>query len=163
MVFIGKVLLGFQTSPSTFPFLFFTSFFCKFWFFLFFCIFKSEQISTSTQCGKSMILKNEAWKVERVPNVFENLNSFETMLKMLKTIQMYKKCIFWIFNFFSLFLDFSMFFRYFWIFLKIYQNMGQKLGSNNNIGKILVKCGWNYRIIWLHEAMRVLIQIFSFW
>jgi len=28
-------------------------------------------------------------------------------------------------------LDFSMFFRYFWIFLKIYQNMGQKLGSNN--------------------------------
>jgi hypothetical protein len=107
--------------------------------------------------------KNDAWKVERVPNVFENLNSFETILKMLKTIQMYKKCIFWIFNVFSLFLDFSMFFRYFWIFLKIYQNMGQKLGSNNNIGKILVKCGWNYRIIWLHEAMRVLIQIFSFW
>jgi hypothetical protein len=64
--------------------------------------------------------KNDAWKVERVPNVFENLNSFETMLKMLKTIQMYKKCIFWIFNVF----------RYFWIFLKIYQNMGQKLGSN---------------------------------
>jgi hypothetical protein len=30
MVFIGKVLLGFQTSPSTFPFLLFSSFFCKF-------------------------------------------------------------------------------------------------------------------------------------
>jgi len=30
MVFIGKVLLGFQTSPSTFPFLLFFSFFCKF-------------------------------------------------------------------------------------------------------------------------------------
>jgi len=23
--------------------------------------------------------KNDAWKVERVPNIFENLNSFETM------------------------------------------------------------------------------------
>jgi hypothetical protein len=30
MTFIGKVLLGFQTSPSTFPFLLFSSFFCKF-------------------------------------------------------------------------------------------------------------------------------------
>jgi len=30
MVFIGKVLLGFQISPSTFPFLLFSSFFCKF-------------------------------------------------------------------------------------------------------------------------------------
>jgi hypothetical protein len=39
---------------------------------------------------------------------------------MLKTMQIYKKCIFWVFNVF----------RYFWIFLKIYQNMGQKLGSN---------------------------------
>jgi len=28
-------------------------------------------------------------------------------------------------------LDFQCVFRYFWIFLKIYQNMGQKLGSNN--------------------------------
>ena len=33
--------------------------------------------------------KNNALKVERVPNVFKNLNSFETMLKMLKTMQMY--------------------------------------------------------------------------
>ena len=30
MVFIGKVLIGFQTSPSTFPFLLFSFFFCKF-------------------------------------------------------------------------------------------------------------------------------------
>jgi len=30
--------------------------------------------------------KNNALKVERVPNVFENLNSFDTMLK---TMQMY--------------------------------------------------------------------------
>jgi len=57
MVFIGKVLLGFQISPSTFPFLF-LFFFVNFDFFLFFfCIFESEQISTSTQCGKSIILK----------------------------------------------------------------------------------------------------------
>jgi len=33
--------------------------------------------------------KNDALKVERVPNVFENLNFFETMLKMLKTMQIY--------------------------------------------------------------------------
>jgi len=28
--------------------------------------------------------KNNALKVERVPNLFENLNSFKTMLKILK-------------------------------------------------------------------------------
>jgi len=65
--------------------------------------------------------KNDAWKVERVPNIFENLNYFETMLKMLKNdANVLKTYFFWIFNVF----------RYFWIFLKIYQNMGQKLGSN---------------------------------
>jgi len=43
MVFIRKVLLGFQTSPSTFPFLLFSSFFVNFDFSYFFCIFESEQ------------------------------------------------------------------------------------------------------------------------
>jgi len=62
-----------------------------------------------------------ALKVERVPNTFENLNSFEMMLKMLKTMQIYQKCIF---------LGFHCFFAIFWFFLKNYQNMGQKLGSN---------------------------------
>jgi len=33
--------------------------------------------------------KNNMLKVERVPKIFENLNSFETMLKMLKTMQIY--------------------------------------------------------------------------
>jgi hypothetical protein len=33
--------------------------------------------------------KNDVLKVERVPNIFENLNSFETILKMIKTMQMY--------------------------------------------------------------------------
>jgi hypothetical protein len=39
LVFIGKVLLGFQTSPSTFPFLLFSSFFVNFDFFYFFLYF----------------------------------------------------------------------------------------------------------------------------
>jgi hypothetical protein len=51
--------------------------------------------------------KNNALKVERVPNIFENLNSFEMMLKMLKTMQMYLKRFFFNFRCFSLFLDFS--------------------------------------------------------
>jgi hypothetical protein len=33
-------------------------------------------------------------KVERVQNTFENLNSFEMSLKMLKTMQIYQECIF---------------------------------------------------------------------
>jgi len=69
-----------------------------------------------------MIFKNDALKVERIPKIFENLNSFEMMLKMLKNYaNTFKKINFWIF----------IVFHYFWIlFLKIYQNMGQKLGSN---------------------------------
>jgi len=68
--------------------------------------------------------KNNALKVERVPKIFENLNSFETMLKQRKYI---KNIFFWIF----------IVFLYFWIFLKIYQNIGQKLGSNT-------KYCWNF-------------------
>jgi hypothetical protein len=33
--------------------------------------------------------KNDSWKVERFQKTFEKLNSFETMLKMLKTMQIY--------------------------------------------------------------------------
>jgi hypothetical protein len=51
--------------------------------------------------------KNNALKVERVQNTFENFNSFETMLKMLKTMQIYPKCIF---------LGFSLFFAIFGFF-----------------------------------------------
>jgi hypothetical protein len=54
-----------------------------------------------------MIFKNNALKVERVPNIFENLNSFEMMLKMLKTMQIYLKMYFFYFQCFSLFLNFS--------------------------------------------------------
>jgi hypothetical protein len=51
--------------------------------------------------------KNNALKVERVPNVFENLNSFETMLKMLKNDANVLKTYFLDFQCFSLFLNFS--------------------------------------------------------
>ena len=48
--------------------------------------------------------KNDALKVERVPNIFENLNSFEMMLKMLKTMQIYLKMYFFGFSmFFAIF------------------------------------------------------------
>jgi len=48
--------------------------------------------------------KNNTLKVERVPNIFENLNSLEMMLKMLKTMQIYLKMyFFWIFNVFRYF------------------------------------------------------------
>jgi hypothetical protein len=43
MVFIGKVLLGFQTSPSTFPFLLFSSFFVNFDFSYFFVFLKASK------------------------------------------------------------------------------------------------------------------------
>jgi len=36
-----------------------------------------------------VILKYNVLKVERVPRIFENLNYFETMLKMLKMMQIY--------------------------------------------------------------------------
>ena len=89
MVFIGKVLLCFQTSPSTFPFLLFSSFFfVNFDFSYFFVFLKASNINVDSM-KKINDFKNNALKVERVPNVFTNLNSFETMLKMLKTMQMY--------------------------------------------------------------------------
>jgi hypothetical protein len=115
-VFIGKNVARFSNLvPQLLSF-------CKFWFFLFFFVFFWKQaISTSTQWGKSMIFKNNALKVECVPMIFENLNSFETMLKILKWCKYIKKVFFWIFNVFL----------YFWIFLKKYQNMGQKLDSNS--------------------------------
>jgi hypothetical protein len=47
-------------------------------------------------------------KVERVSKTFENLNFFETILKMLKTMQIYiYKKYFLDFHYFSLFLNFS--------------------------------------------------------
>jgi hypothetical protein len=48
--------------------------------------------------------KINALKVERVQNTFENLDSSEMTLKMLKMMQIYQKCIFWGFHcFFAIF------------------------------------------------------------
>jgi len=128
MVFIWKVLIGFQTSPSTFPFLLFSSFFVNYDFSYFFVFLKVSNINVNST-RKISDHKIYVLKVERVPNTFENLNSFEMTLKMLKTMQIYQKCIFWVFIVFC----------YFWFFLKNYQNMGQKLGSNNVYGILLMR------------------------
>jgi hypothetical protein len=48
--------------------------------------------------------QNNALKAECIPKTFENLNSFETMLKMLKTMQIYIKKYFFGFSlFFAIF------------------------------------------------------------
>jgi hypothetical protein len=52
---------------------------------------------------KIVDFKNNALKFERVLKTFKNLNSFETMLKMM---QIYLKTYFLDFRCFSLFLDF---------------------------------------------------------
>jgi hypothetical protein len=57
-------------------------------------------------------------KVERVQNTFEKLNSSKMMLKMLKTMQIYKECIF---------LGFSLFFAIFGFFKNL-SNIGSKIG-----------------------------------
>jgi hypothetical protein len=60
-------------------------------------------------------------KVKRIQNTFENLNYFEMMLKMLKAMQIYQKCIFLGFSF-------LFFFAIFGFFLKIYQKHRSKIG-----------------------------------
>ena len=94
-------------------------FFCKFWFF--FSYFFRFFLSTSPQITKISDFKNKTLKIKRVLKTFENLNSFKTMLKILKMMQIYLKNV--VFGFF-------MFFVIFGFFLKNYQNIGQKLGSN---------------------------------
>jgi hypothetical protein len=51
MVFIGKVLLGFQTSPSTFPFILFSSFFVNFDFSYFFVFLKASKYQHQLNAG----------------------------------------------------------------------------------------------------------------
>ena len=65
-----------------------TSFFVNLIFLNFFVFFETSNINVDSM-KKINDFKNNTLKVERVPNVFENLNSFETMLKTLKTMQMY--------------------------------------------------------------------------
>jgi len=75
-----------------------------------------------------MILKMTREKLNAFQMSLKISILFETMLKMLKTIQMYKKCIFGIFNVFSLFLDFSMFFSLFLDFSKNLSKHRLKIG-----------------------------------
>jgi len=91
-------------------------------FLIFFLFLKASNINVDST-RKISDCKIYASKVERVQNTFENLNSFEIALKMLKTMQIYQKYIFW---------GFLCFLAIFWFFLKIYQNIGQKLGSNSD-------------------------------
>jgi len=63
-------------------------------FFLYFeFILKTNNINVDST-KKISDCKINALKVERVQNTFENLNSFEMTLKMLKTMQIYQECIF---------------------------------------------------------------------
>jgi len=104
----------------SFPFLFFF-FFVNFDFVFFFVFLKASNINVDLT-KKISDCKIYALKVERVQNTFENLDSSEMTLKMLKMMQIYQNAFFWVFLcfLFAIF-DFSE------TFIK---NMGQKLGSN---------------------------------
>jgi len=56
------------------------------YFFVFFFITSNINIGSMRKIDG---FKNVALKVKRIPKIFENLNSFETMLKMLKMMQIY--------------------------------------------------------------------------
>ena len=86
-----------HVGPST------SLFFVNFDFFLFFLFLKANNINVDS-IRKISDCKIHALKVERVQNTFENLNSSEMALKMLKTMQIYQKCIFLGFHcFFAIF------------------------------------------------------------
>jgi hypothetical protein len=80
LLFIGKNIVRSQTWSLNF---FFVNF--DFSYFLLYFL-KTSNINIDSM---RIDFKNDALKVERVPNIFENLNYFETMLKMLKTMQIY--------------------------------------------------------------------------
>jgi len=71
--------------------------------FIFILFLKANNINVDS-IRKISDCKIHALKVERVQNTFENLNSSEMTLKMLKTMQIYQKCIFLGFHcFFAIF------------------------------------------------------------
>jgi hypothetical protein len=71
-------------SPNLIPQL--LSFLVNLIFLIFLDFLKTSNINIDSN---EQYLKNNTLKVERIPKIFENLNSFETMLKMLKTMQIY--------------------------------------------------------------------------
>ena len=81
LLFIDKNVTRSQTWSLNF------FFFVKFdYYFLYFL--KTSIINIDLM-RKINDFKNDMFKVECVPKIFENLNSFETMLKILKTMQIY--------------------------------------------------------------------------
>jgi len=126
--FVFSFSLSFFYSSISFFFLCFLSFsfsflflpVCLCWslnFFLFFFILKINYINIDS-IRKISDCKINMLKVERVQNTFEKLNSSKMMLKMLKTMQIYKECIF---------LGFSLFFAIFGFFKNL-SNIGSKIG-----------------------------------
>ena len=83
--------------------------------------------------------KNDALKVERVPNIFENLNSFETMLKMIKNDANVLKMYFLDFQCFLLFLNF---------FMKIYQTLVKNWVATTHINQNLSR-NWFFAKVFL--------------
>jgi hypothetical protein len=75
--------------------------------------------------------KTNALKVKRVPKIFENLNSFKTILKMLKMMLHILK---------NVFFGFSLFFTIFGFFKNFIKKVGQKLGNNTNVGIGIETC-----------------------
>jgi len=67
--------------------------------------------------------KNNTLKVKRVLKIFKNLNYFETMLKILKTMQIYLKNVLFVF---------SLFFVTFGFFENFIKNVSKKLGNNKD-------------------------------
>ena len=95
VVFIGEVWLGHNhIDPSTLFFLYFEF------------ILKTNNTNIDS-IRKISDCKINTLKVERVRNTFENLNYSKMTLKMLKTMQIYQKCIFWVFIVFCYFCFFS--------------------------------------------------------
>jgi hypothetical protein len=109
LLFIGKNIVRSQTWSLYF---FFVNF--NFSYFLLYFL-KTSNINIDSM---RIDFKNDALKVERIPNIFENLNSFETMLKMLKTMQIYLK---------KYFFGFSMFFAIFGFFWKFIKTLIKKI------------------------------------
>jgi hypothetical protein len=122
MLFIGKNIAKF---PNLVPQL--LLFLCKFDFSYFFGFF----LSTSTRMRKIGDFKTNALKVKRVPKIFENLNSFKTILKMLKMMLHILK---------NVFFGFSLFFTIFGFFKNFIKKVGQKLGNNTNVGIGIETC-----------------------
>jgi len=104
LLFIDKNVARSQTWSLNFFF-----YFCKFDFSYFFGFF----LSTSTRIREIDNFKNNVLKVERVPKIFENLNSLDDVEKAKNDANIFK----------NIFLNFCCFFTIFGFFKKFIKNM----------------------------------------